>query len=356
VKGYAGRKRHADGGDSAGVNQLRLDPLSGRWVTVSTDRIERGALFAPRFPAGDEIDGRPCPFCPGNEESTLPALETYGPSGTWLVRVVPNLYPAFEGDEPFVVEHRGPVFTEAPASGIHEVLVLSPDHYANWESLADEQSNLVMAALRDRIEEHQNTTGLRYSQAIVNSGRQAGASLEHPHGQLLGIPFVPRELVDEQAGFARFAGGCLLCTAAVSEERVGHRLVHESEHAITFCPFWSGTPYEMLVVPRTHGPHLHRCPTPDLIGVGHELRRALRTLVNHLGEVAYNVVFHSAPYRASGMYHWHVHILPKLTTRAGFELGTGVLINIVAPEKAAEDLRAAADMPEVGESKTIIAS
>ncbi|HEV2361413.1 MAG TPA: HIT domain-containing protein [Acidimicrobiales bacterium] len=324
------------------MNQLRLDPLSGRWVTVSTDRAERGVAFSPRIPGADEVDGRPCPFCPGNEEESPPALETYGPTGAWLVRVVPNLYPAFEGDEPFVVEHRGPVFTEAAASGIHEVLVLSPDHHTAWDALSDEQCNLVMAALRDRIEEHQNTAGLRYSQAIVNYGRQAGASIEHPHGQLLGIPFVPRELVDEQAGFARFAGGCLLCTAAASEERNGYRMVHESDHAVTFCPYWSGSPYEMLVVPRTHSAHLHRCPTPDLIGVGHELRRALRTLTNHLGDVAYNIVFHSAPYRASGIYHWHVHILPKLTTRAGFELGTGVLINIVSPEKAAEDLRLAA--------------
>lgn len=334
------------------MNQLRLDPLSGHWVTVSTDRINRESFFLPRIHAADEVDGRPCPFCPGNEEATPPALETYGPSGSWLVRVLPNLYPAFEGDEPFVVENRGPVFTEAPASGIHEVLVLSPDHDRAWQSLADEQSNLVMAAIRDRIEEHQSTPGLRYSQAIVNSGRQAGASIEHPHGQLLGIPFVPRQILDEQAGFARFVGGCLLCAGAAFEERLGYRVVHDSEHAATFCPFWSGTPYEMLIVPRTHGAHLHRSPTPDLIGVGHELRRALRTLTALLGDVAYNVVFHSAPYRASGIYHWHVHVLPTLTTRAGFELGTGVLINIVSPEKAADDLRRAAREiePELDES------
>ncbi len=338
------------------MNQLRLDPLSGRWVTVSTDRIERGPLFNPREPGADSIDGRPCPFCPGNEESTLPALETYGPSGGWLVRVVPNLYPAFEGDEPFVVNHRGPVFTEAPASGIHEVLILSPDHKTSWQSLSDEQCNLVMAAIRDRAEEHQNTPGLRYSQAIVNNGRQAGASIEHPHAQLLGIPFVPRELVDEQAGFVRFAGGCLLCTAATSEERVGYRIVHESEQAITWCPFWSGTPYEMLVVPRNHGAHLHRSPTSDLLGVGHEIRRALQTLNTLLGDVAYNLVFHSAPYRASGIYHWHVHVLPKLSTRAGFELGTGVLINIVSPEKAAEDLRTAIAHVERGATTAGIAS
>ena len=106
-----------------------------------------------------------------------------------MVRIVPNRYPAFQGDAPFVVEHRGPVFTEAPASGIHEVLILSPDHDRTFASLPDAELSLVMAAIRDRIEEHQSTPGLRYSQAIVNHGRQAGASIAHPHGQLLGIPF-----------------------------------------------------------------------------------------------------------------------------------------------------------------------
>ena len=97
------------------MNQLRLDPLSGRWVVVSPGRSERPYSFVTRSPWQPDGLGRPCPFCPGNEEDTPPALETYGPTGGWLVRVVPNLYPAFEGDEPFVVANRGPVFTQATA-------------------------------------------------------------------------------------------------------------------------------------------------------------------------------------------------------------------------------------------------
>jgi UDPglucose--hexose-1-phosphate uridylyltransferase len=281
---------------------------------------------------------RPCPFCPGNEESTAPALETYGPEGRWLVRVVPNLYPAFEGDDPFVVTNRGPVFTQATAGGIHEVLVLSPDHRDTWSALSDDQTTVVMAAIRDRIEEHSAIPGLRYSQAIVNSGREAGASVEHPHGQLLGMSFVPRELVEEQAGFARFAGRCLLCTAADAEEDVGHRVVYADEDVLVICPFWSGTPYEMLVIPRTHGPHLHHSSPADLRAVGKSLKAVLASLRHVVGDVAYNLVFHSAPYRAPEPYHWHVHVVPKLTTVAGFELGTGVLINIVNPEQAADEL------------------
>ena len=167
----------------------------------------------------------PCPFCPGNEEATPPALETYGPQGEWLVRIVPNLYPAFSGRELMSVTNIGPVFTQAPASGIHEVVVFSPSHDATWADLSDPQAGLVMAAVRDRIEEHATVGGLRYSQFITNSGREAGASLDHPHGQLMGMPFVPGELVDEQAGFDRFQGACLLCTTLEAEEEAKHRIV-----------------------------------------------------------------------------------------------------------------------------------
>ncbi|HUC38434.1 MAG TPA: HIT domain-containing protein [Acidimicrobiales bacterium] len=322
------------------MNQLRLDPLTGRWVVVSVERGERPAPFAPRL-APVEGSERPCPFCPGHEEATPPALETYGASGKWLVRVVPNLYPAFEGDAPFVVEHRGPVYTQATAGGIHEVLVISPDHQNGWEGISDEQAGLVMAALRDRIEEHSAVPGLRYSQAIVNAGREAGASIEHPHAQLLGMSFVPRELAEEQAGFARFAGRCLLCTTVDAEENDGYRVVFADDRVLVICPFWSGTPFEMMVIPRTHGPHLHRATPADLVAVGRALRTVLGQLRYRLGDIAYNLVFHSAPYRASEPYHWHAHIWPKLTTQAGFELGTGVLINIVAPEQATEELQVA---------------
>jgi UDPglucose--hexose-1-phosphate uridylyltransferase len=315
-----------------------LDPLTGKWVAISLERSERPLAFSPRMQAIEEDLGHPCPFCPGNEEGSPAALETYGPSGSWLVRVLPNRYPAFEGDAPFVLNNKGPVFTEATAGGIHEVLVLSPDHEADWSKLEDDQCGLVMAAIRDRVDEHSCAPVLRYSQVIVNSGREAGASLEHPHAQLLGLSFVPRELADEQAGFSRFRGGCLLCAAADAEEGAGHRLVISDETTVVVCPFWSAVPYEMLLVPRQHCAHLHRSPPDVLAGVGVAIRTALARLEALLGDIAYNIVFHSAPYRAHEPYHWHVHILPKLTTTAGFELGTGVPINIITPEHAAGQL------------------
>jgi UDPglucose--hexose-1-phosphate uridylyltransferase len=320
------------------VSQLRLNPLTGRWVTVAAERAGRpGDLISRQLSVEADPDRR-CPFCPGNEEATPPALETYGPSGAWQVRVVPNLYPAFEGHDPLRVQNLGPVFTQAEASGVHEVLVLTPDHHATWADLDDKQAGLVMAAIRDRMEDHARRATVRYTQAIVNTGREAGASLDHPHAQLLGIPFVPGEMVEEEAGFRRFEGSCLLCTMIEAEARAGHRVVAEDERTIVVCPFWSGAPYEMLVLPRAHGVHLEDTAPADVVAVGRALRDALRLLQRKVGDVAYNVVFHTAPHHHEGPFHWHVHVVPRLTSLAGFEQGTGVMINIVAPELAARHL------------------
>jgi UDPglucose--hexose-1-phosphate uridylyltransferase len=172
----------------------------------------------------------------------------------------------------------------------------------------------------------------------VNAGREAGASLEHPHGQLLGIPFVPGEIADEEAGFRRFGESCLLCTMAEAEHQAEHRVVIDDERVLVVCPYWSGAPYEMLVMPRTHEVHLVNTSPPDVVAVGRAIRDALALLRSKVGDAAYNLVFHTAPHHHDGPFHWHVHIVPRLTSLAGFEQGTGVMINIVSPELAARHL------------------
>lgn len=324
------------------MSQLRLDPLTGRWVVVSLERSERPFAFMPRSLPVEGDPGRPCPFCPDQFDAQTPSLEVLRPDGEWQVRILPNLYPAFEGTAAMAVTNLGPVYTQAPASGIHEVVVIDPNHRTTFADLTDVQSALVMQALAERISQHAQVPGLRYSQPIINAGREAGASLEHPHGQLLGMPFVPREITDEQAGFARFAGNCLLCATIEAEESAGYRTVFADDDVLVHCPFWSGTPFEMLITPRVHDGRLHDASAESLAGVGRGLQRALSALRWNLGDVPYNVAFHASPYRASGDFHWHAHVLPKVTTRAGFELGTGVLINVVPPERAAIDLRSAA--------------
>ncbi|MBM3684233.1 MAG: galactose-1-phosphate uridylyltransferase [Actinobacteria bacterium] len=329
------------------MTELRHNPLSGRWVTIAGERAHRPSDFVPRRLPVEAEPNRPCPFCPGSEEATPPALETYGPQGRWLVRVVPNLYPAFAGSGPLQVACHGPLHRSAPATGIHEVLIFSPHHRLSWADLSDAQAGLVMAAIRDRIEDHRSTAGVEYTQVIVNHGREAGASLEHPHGQLLGIPFVPGELDEELRAFRAFAkendGAPLLDTVVADELAAGQRIVVEDERAVAIAPYWSGTPYELLVVPRRARARLDEAAPGDLAAVARVLRASLGRLRALLGDVAYNLVFHTAPHRQVGpdderLFSWHVHVLPRTTTAAGFEQGTGVRINVVPPERAALEL------------------
>ncbi len=311
--------------------------MTGRWVVIAGERAQRPSDFLPRRLPVEDDPLRPCPFCPGSDLE--PVIECVGPDGNWDVRVVTNLYPAFSGNDPMVVTHLGPVFTQAPASGVHDVIVLSPDHNVSWADIEPDHSALIMSAIKQRMLEHSGQAGLRYSQAVVNSGREAGASIEHPHGQLLSMPFIPGEAANELAGFARFQGNCLLCAVMEAEAEANHRIVYADDRVMMICPFWSGTPYEMLIVPRNHEIHLYSAHDEDLAAIGRSVQLGLASLRGRLGDVAYNLMFHSAPFRTTADFHWHVHVVPKISTRGGFEMGSGVLINVVPPERAADDLK-----------------
>lgn len=318
---------------------MRLNPLNGRWVTIVSDRAHRPTDFAPRRQAVEAEPGRPCPFCPGHEESTLPALETVDSGGSWQMRVIPNLYPAFAGEHNFVVHHVGPVHVVAEATGIHEVFVFTRDHDGGLDRLDDEHAGQMMHALKRRLLDHDADPGVRYTQVIINHGREAGASLAHPHAQILGLPFVPTEILDEERAFARFAGGCVICTTIDAEEIPGDRVVFANDDVVCVTPFWSGAPYELLLMPRRHETHLQAADDASLSAIGRAARDAVAALNTAIGDVAFNLGIHSAPHEHSGEYHWHVHLWPNLVTQAGFERGTGVMINVVAPEDAAESLR-----------------
>jgi len=237
------------------------------------------------------------------------------------------------------VRNLGPVHVMAEASGTHEVFVFTRDHHSGIDTFGDDSCGQIMSVLKQRLLDHAATRNIRYTQAIVNHGREAGASLSHPHGQLLGLPFVPGEILDEERAFVRFEGGCILCATVESELVSGERVVLATDDAVVVCPFWSGGPYEMLVIPRHHDQHLPDASDESLAGVGRAIRDALAHLNAVFPDVSFNLVFHTAPHQHDGPFHWHAHLWPKLTTVAGFERGTGVMINIVPPEQAADELR-----------------
>jgi UDPglucose--hexose-1-phosphate uridylyltransferase len=323
--------------------ELRQDPLAGGWVAITAGRAARPEAFlADEGPARGPLG---CPFCPGNEHLTPPEVWADREPGTspdqpgWRVRVVPNKFPAFAGTAVggrAAPGRNGGLYRAAPTAGVHEVVVHSPDHTATLADLPEPAVRRVLAAWRQRLAAHR---GGQFGAVvvIVNQGRTAGASLEHPHSQVFATAGRPHRV---EAELERLAGdGCAAC-ALVAAERDGPRVVERAGALLTVCPWASSVPFEGLLLPERHQARLEAAGDDPALPAA--LGGLLRRLRGAAGPRApYNLVLHSAPPGVED-FHWHLHLLPRLTTFGGFELGTGIVINVVDPDRAAEALRAAA--------------
>jgi UDPglucose--hexose-1-phosphate uridylyltransferase len=297
------------------MSQLRHDPLSGRDVIVAAGRAARPTTFAT---ADDQAArGGACPFCPGEESRTPPEVARIGagdPDGPgWEVRAFPNLYPIVE---------------------THEVVVLSPDH-RSFADLDDDEVTAVGRVLRDRVHAHLDD-GHVYSVAILNHLRAAGASIAHPHAQVFALDVVPPAVADALAR-AREAGDDL-----VRADAEPHDLVVVRDGGVTvWCPQASAAPYQVRLAHDDAGARFDLADDGVIAGIAVALRDVLRGLRDALaGDVPYNVVVHTAS-RDAEPFHWYVEVVPRVSVQAGFELATGILVNTVPPEQAAEMLRGA---------------
>ena len=334
------------------MSQWRQDPLSGRWVIIAADRGRRPNEFAlaERLVA----DPADCPFCPGREARTTPEVAAVGrPAGAaadgpgWRLRAFPNLYPALEPAAAAAPAPHGLV--SRPGVGAHEVLVYSPDHAAGPTTVGAGGLADLLQLLRDRTRALAADPAHRYVLAFVNHGPEAGATLAHPHGQVIATPLVPAAVAAKAArctAHRQAQGGCLLCDLAAREEATGDRLVAANAHGVVLAPWASRLPYEMLLVPRRHGADLAGCADDELRGLAGVLAAALAGLEGVRPDPPLNLVVHGAPQVRKGGdeqtaadFHWHLEVLPRLTRLAGFEAGTGFNINAVPPEAAAGRLR-----------------
>jgi len=299
--------------------ELRRDPLSGAWTIIAPGRLARP------HDTSDSGAVPVCPFCEGNEELTPPEVDAFRAPGTapdtpgWSVRVVPNKFPLLPG--------------------AHEVIVHSPHHES-------ELGELPPAAVVDVIAMYQRRIaalcagGAAAVTVIVNQGGAAGASLDHPHSQVLATPLVPPVLAAELDEFARYRNGfdrCLLCDL-VQTTLERRELVVLDGPVVAWAPEASRFPYELRLAPRSHEPSFVET---EASAAGGALRRALAALAAVTGEVGLNLWLHTAPCAGDRPFHWHIEIAPRLTTLAGFELGTGIGIDLVDPREAAARLREA---------------
>ena len=325
--------------------ELRKDPVVDRWVIIAPERAERPK---PEVNSDAIIRTDPCPFCAGNEGATPPAVLSFpaasglsGESG-WSVRVVPNKYPALTEGPDSEPAQRG--FYEAMAgSGIHEVIIESPEHVTQSQKLSEAQFALILRAFRDRILELGSDGRWRQVLVYKNQGAEVGATLSHVHAQLIALPMVPRDVQDEISAAKRYyagAGRCIYCAIAAEELRDRARLVLEDKNFLVFCPFASRFAYETWILPRQHRAFFELEPEGNYASLARVLREALIRVDRELGDPPFNYIIHSSPFAESSerYYHWHLEILPKLGQVAGFEWGSGWYINMVPPEHAARTL------------------
>lgn len=299
-----------------------------------------GASPDPRSAGREPGPPRPCPFCPGHEAETPPEVARTGDGDAdgrgWRVRVVPNRYPIVTGG-PRPLRATGSRFHDsARATGVHEVAVMSPDHGRGLADLSGVEVEELFEVLAERVRSHLGT-GHEYVQVLVNHGPSAGASIEHPHAQLVAIDLLP-PVVETELSHVAGGGECSVCRAVSEDADATSPLFVASRAAAPiWCPWWSSAPFEMMVAHRNHAPRLDQGRS-GLGDVARSLAEAAGLLRAAVGDVDYNLAVHSAPASAHD-FHWHVHLWPRLSVQAGFEQGTGVLVNSLPPEEAAGSLR-----------------
>lgn len=327
--------------------ELRKDPIGRRWVIIATERAARPSDFKPEPLALDDLDI--CPFCEGREVRTPPEIFAIRRPGTaanapgWRVRVVSNKYPALRIEGETKRTNEG-IFSRMDGVGAHEVIVESTDHHTHLGLLPIDHVRDVIRAYLHRYRDLKNDPRFEYALLFRNHGRPAGASLSHPHSQLIALPVVPNTAAQEVEAAVRYFGQhaqCIFCAILDREEETRERMVWENEDFIVLAPFASRFPFETWIMPKAHMGDFGAIPAALELSLARALRETLYRLHTCLSNPPYNFIIHTLPYReeADHAYHWHLEVIPRLTQVAGFEWGSGFYINTVVPEHAARYLR-----------------
>jgi len=337
-------------------NELRKDYLLNRWVVIATERSRRPTDFAK-----EKIESNQngiCPLCVGNEHMTPPAVLLYlkqngeiktdrDHNGTrlknWLVRVIPNLYPAFAppkdaADEVQIMKSE----SYGCAVGHHEVLIESPKHCEDPADAELPQLMLLINAYIDRLRDLSAKPYVQYVSIFRNHGKEAGASLSHAHSQIIATPIVPRIPAEEMAASKKFYDQnqkCIFCDI-IKKETKSPRLVLENRHFLVFAPYASVHPLEFWILPKKHATNILGLSDAEVEAFAETLKTSLKALKTLVNDPPYNYSFHLSINRdAENYYHWHLEVYPRLSIWAGFEKNTGMYINTVKPETSAAELR-----------------
>lgn len=340
--------------------EFRHDPISDTWVIIAEERGHRPQDFGSDQSLDQEHPGREyCPFEIGNEEMTPPELLSIAqtPDRKWDVRVVPNKYPALaiEGDP----KRKGlGMFDQMNGIGAHEVVVETPKHNQGFHELSTDQAERVLISYQRRIKDLRKDRRFRYVMAFKNKGQAAGATMSHPHSQIVALSLTPSRIKTQLArarDHFEEKERCLFCDFIRQEQRHEDRVVHDGRDFLVVCPFASRFPFETWILPHNHNHHFTDVSETARRKLASLLRDMLGKLNLALEDPPYNFVINTAP-NANDLnpkpgrwatlkqdFHWHLQILPRISSTAGFEYGTGFHINPTPPEEAARYLRECAN-------------
>jgi len=342
-------------------SELRQDIVSGDWIVISPKRAKKhlqnlGQEKRIKAPIKD------CPFENPQKNGNGEPILIYPPAADsqrskWEVMVVQNKYPVLSHLPALVRKakqagknvcakkiKKGPYLT-IEGIGYHD-LVISRNHYKNFAHLDKKTANLVFHAFRDRYLMLIKDRCLAYISIFHNWGSKAGATIYHPHYQMMALPVVPPDVEHSLSGsinyFKKFKK-CVHCEMIEYERKEKKRIIYENQGAVVFTPFVSREPFELRVFPKKHLPYFEDIPDEDLKWVVEALQQALIKIEKRLKDPDYNFFIHTAPILEKNKYknyHWHIEIQPKISISAGFELGTGIEITVVDPDEAAKILKA----------------
>jgi UDPglucose--hexose-1-phosphate uridylyltransferase len=330
------------------LSELRKDPITGRWVIISSERGRRPSDFQE---APAKRKGGFCPFCSGNEKFTPLEILAYREPGTppnspgWSLRVVANKFPALKIEGNLDKTGIG-MFDKMNGIGAHEVIIETPSHDVTMAKLPDKKIEDIIWAYRDRVLDLKKDPRFQYVLIFKNEGEAAGASLEHSHSQLIALPVIPRHVTEEIEGsrlYYNYKERCIYCDIVRQEMHTEERTVVENEHFIAITPFAARFPFETWIIPKTHNACFDEAQPWEYNSLARIIKNMLLRLDKVLNIPPYNYIIHTSPLRSqvNEFYHWHLEIMPKLVRIAGFEGGSGFYINPTSPEESAKFLREA---------------
>lgn len=326
------------------TSELRQDLVTGDWVVIATGRARRPEEFSSHQRKKVEEDpNKPCFFCYPEETGQEKDVLLYAKEdGGWSLRVFPNKYPAITRSRTPKEFEEGPYF-KMDGVGYHEVVV-TRDHDRQMALMDPMEVAEIVDAYQDRYIDLMNKKSVNYIDIFHNHGKEAGASIAHPHSQIMAIPVVSPYVAQELSGAEAYHTAnrkCVYCAMVEWESEHKQRVVFENEDFIAFCPFSSRSAFEVWVLPKRHKPYFERISAEEKLPLAEVLQSALGKIYKALGDPAYNFYLHTSPCdgRDYPHFHWHIEILPRTATWAGFELSTGIEISTIQPETAADFLR-----------------